>query len=181
MATTKAVSLSGLARRLVDDGLVAEDKATEALTAAKSEKIPFVTYVVREGMANSRDVAVAAADEFGVPLLDLGGSDPESLPKELVDEKLVRQHHTLPLFRRGNRLYVAVSDPTNLLALDEIKFHTGLSTEAILVEEDKLAAAIDKFLQSAEDALTDLSDGDLDDLDLASQLHRHGLHAVTDA
>jgi len=92
----------------------------------------------------------------------------ENLPTSLVDEKLIRQHHALPLFKRGNRLFVAVSDPTNLQALDEIKFHTGISTEAILVEEDKLGKAIDKALDSADTSMTDLLDEDLDNLKITS-------------
>ncbi|VAX05144.1 Type IV fimbrial assembly, ATPase PilB, partial [hydrothermal vent metagenome] len=88
---------------------------------------------------------------------------------KLVDEKLVRRHHALPLFKRGNRLFVAVSDPTNLQALDEIKFHVGASTEAILVEEGKLKSTIEKAMASADTALAELSgDGDLDTLDISS-------------
>jgi type IV pilus assembly protein PilB len=94
--------------------------------------------------------------------------DLDAAPVSLVDEKLIRQHHTLPLFKRGNRLFVAVSDPTNLQALDEIKFHTGISTETILVEEDKLVKAIDLALDSADTSMTDLLDEDLDNLEISA-------------
>ncbi len=90
----------------------------------------------------------------------------DNAPLSLVDEKLIRQHHALPLFKRGNRLFVAVSDPTNLQALDEIKFHTGISTETILVEEDKLTKAIEKALDSADSSMSDLLDEDLDNLEV---------------
>ena len=99
--------------------------------------------------------------------MDLSAFDLESAPRDLVKEQLIRRHNALPLVRRGIRLFVAVSDPTNLQALDEIKFHTGVNTEPVLVEEDKLAALIEQFLsQTEDDGLGDLDGGDLDDLDL---------------
>ncbi len=170
MATTKSISLSGLARRLVDDGLLQESAAAEALQAAKTDKITLVSYLVKNDMVEARAVALAASDEFGAPLLDLDALSAANLPKEIIEEKLIRKHHTLPLFSRGNRLFVALSDPTNLLAMDEIKFHTGRGVEAILVEEDKLSSLIETYLQSAEDALGDLDDDmeGLDDLDISA-------------
>ncbi|MFV2089036.1 MAG: type IV-A pilus assembly ATPase PilB, partial [Pseudomonadales bacterium] len=103
------------------------------------------------------------------PLMDLACFDLEAIPKDLVKDNLIRQHHALPLIRRGVRLFVAVSDPTNLQALEEIRFHTGVSTEAVLVEDDKLSAIIDQFLSAQEDGgLGELGDDDLEDLDLES-------------
>ena len=93
--------------------------------------------------------------------------DTEFFPKELVDAKLIRNLHALPLFKRGNRLHVAVSDPTNLQALDEFKFNTGISTDAILVEESKLTSAIEKYLDDADATLGDLEDTDLENLDIS--------------
>jgi type IV pilus assembly protein PilB len=97
-------------------------------------------------------VAESASDEFGTPLLDLSAFNIDTCPKNLVDVKLIEKHHTIPLFKRGNRLYLAVSDPTNLHALDEIKFHTGISTEAVLVDETSLSRVLVKFLKAAEEA-----------------------------
>ncbi len=120
--------------------------------------------------ADSSRIAEAASDEFGTPLLDLAAFNMETCPKTLVDPKLVEKHHTIPLFKRANRLYLAVSDPTNLHALDEIKFHTGISTEAILVDEGALMRVMQKFLKSAEEAtgavFTDLDAVGLEDLDI---------------
>jgi type IV pilus assembly protein PilB len=84
------------------------------------------------------------------------------MPEKVVDEKLVRKHNALPLYKRGNRLFIAVSDPTNIQALDEIKFNTGLSTDAILVDDAKLRAAIDKYLESQDTTMGDLDDADLE-------------------
>lgn len=87
----------------------------------------------------------------------------------MANEKLIRQHNALPLFKRGNRLFVAVSDPTNLAGLDEIKFQANLTTEAILVEEDKLAKVIEKVLEAKDNTISALSDdADLDNLDITS-------------
>jgi len=169
MVTTNPVShLSGLAKRLVLDGLLAEELAAEAQEKALKKREPFVSYLVDNKIVAGSDIAASACQEFGTPLLDLAAMELENLPISLVDEKLIRQHHALPLFKRGNRLFVAVSDPTNLQALDEIKFHTGISTEAILVEEDKLGKAIDKALDSADTSMTDLLDEDLDNLDISN-------------
>ncbi|MEN8692431.1 MAG: type IV-A pilus assembly ATPase PilB [Desulfobacterales bacterium] len=169
MVTTSAISqLSGLAKRLVVDGLLEEEQATDAQEKALKNREPFVSYLVENKLVASSAIASSACHEFGVPLFDLSSMELEAAPVALVDEKLIRQHHTLPLFRRGNRLFVAVSDPTNLQALDEIKFHTGISTETILVEEDKLIKAIDHALDSADTSMSDLLDEDLDNLDISS-------------
>lgn len=167
MATTNPqVNLSGLARRLVQDNLLDETAAGRALDEARKKRIPFVAYLVEHKVASASAIAWSAAQEFGVPVLDISVMDLELAPVKLVDEKLIRQHHALPLFKRGNRLYVAVSDPTNLQALDEIKFHTGINTDPILVEDDKLAKAIDRALEANEAPMDQMLDEDLDNLSI---------------
>ncbi len=167
MATTNPqMNLSGLARRLVQDDLLDESSAGRALDEARKKRIPFVTYLVEHKVAVSSAIAWSAAQEFGVPVLDISAMDLEHAPVKLVDEKLIRQHRALPLFKRGNRLYVAVSDPTNLQALDEIKFHTGVNTDPILVEDDKLAKAIDRALEANEQPMDQMLDEDLDNLSI---------------
>lgn len=166
-STTVTTHLSGLARRLIRDNLLTEDDAATACENAVKSKTPFVSYLVEHKLLRSAEIAASASQEFGVPLLDLNALELEGAPIGLVDEKLVRLHHALPLFRRSNRLFVGVSDPTNLQALDEIKFHTGIGTEAILVEEDKLAKAIERVLDSATTSMSDLLDEDLDNLDIS--------------
>jgi type IV pilus assembly protein PilB len=163
------IHLGGLARRLVQDGMIDEEAATKAHEEAKKKKMPFVSYLVENKIMGSLDIANAAANEFGIPLFDLNTMDMEVAATSLVEEKLIRQHHALPLFKRGNRLYVAVSDPTNLQAMDEIKFHVGASTEPILVEEKKLSNAIDHAMDAQDTSLQDLDDADLDDLDISAE------------
>ncbi len=164
---TQTVPLSGLARRLVEDGILDADTAQTASDDARKAGLAFVSYLIRNELANPRSIATSASEEFGVPIIDLSAFDLDSIPKELVKERLIRQHNALPLIRRGSRLFVAVSDPTNLQALDEIQFHTGINTDPILVEEDKLATIIEQFLTRQDDSpLGDLEDNDLDDLDL---------------
>ena len=159
------IQLSGLARRLVEDNLLEEDVAREATEEARKTRVPFVTHLVQNNIVDSKAIATSASEEFGTPLLDITALDPDAIPKDLVDEKLIRSNHAIPVFHRGNRLFVAVSDPTNRTGLDEIKFQTGISTEEVLVEENKLAAFIENFLESQEDdGMGDL--GDDDDLDL---------------
>ncbi len=160
------IQLSGLARRLVEDKLLEDTVAKEASEEARKTRVPFVTHLVQNNLVGARDIANAAAEEFGTPLLDISALDPEAIPKNLVDEKLIRAHHALPVFHRGNRLFIAVADPTNRQALSDIQFQTGIATEEILVEENKLSAFIESFLESQEgDGLGDLGDDDVD-LDL---------------
>ncbi len=157
--------LNGLARRLVADNLLDPELARKALSQSTKEKVPFVQHLVANAMLDARTIARVASEEFGAPLFDLDSLNRESIPDKLVDEKLIRKHHALPIMKRGTRLFLAVADPTDLHALDEIKFNTGLNTDAILVEADKLAAAIEKFLTSQDNlgtALGDFEDSDLD-------------------
>jgi len=169
MATPKAhMSLNGLARKLVLDGLLSEPDALKAQETATKKKMPLVSYLVESKLVGSKDLANAAAHEFGLPLLDINTIEIDPDITRLVDEKLVRQHHGLPIFKRGNRLFIAVSDPTNLIALDEIKFHAGTNTEPVLVEEDKLNIVIEKAMSASDTTLQEL-DGDLDDIDISSE------------
>ncbi len=169
MATSTATPLSGLARMLVRDGILDERKAQQSYQDAAAERIPFVSYLVQKQHADGHRIAEAASVEFGTPYFDLRAFNISNMPAGLIQEKLIRKHHTLPLCRRGNRLFIAVSDPTNLRALDEIKFHTGLSTDAVLVEERLLADAINRYLESQEEDYTstlgNLEEG-LEDLDV---------------
>ncbi len=169
MATQSTpVRLSGLARRLVIDGLLTETDAQAAFDQSLKEKIPLVTYLVKNGLVEDGRIAVAASEEFGAPVLDIDSLDIGLLPKDLVSEKLIRKHRAIPLFKRGSRLYVGLADPTNLQALDEIKFHTGINTDAVVVEESKLSRFIDRVVEAQEATnLGDLSDSDLDGLDIS--------------
>lgn len=146
----------------MDDGLLEEAAAKDAFIQASQNKIPLITYLVQNELANSGGLAFSAAMEFGVSVLDLSAFLPEMMPDKVVDEKLIRKHNALPLYKRGNRLFIAVSDPTNIQALDEIKFNTGLSTDAVLVDDAKLRAAIDKYLESHDSTMGDLDDADLE-------------------
>jgi len=176
------ISLSGLAKRLVTDGLLSEALAEESLRLARRDKIPFVTYLVKNQVADGRSVALSASQEFGAPLLDLSGFDLVNCPRDLVDPKLLQKHRMLPLFRRGNRLFLAASDPTNITAFDELKFHTGLSTDVIVVDENQLSPAIDQLIDMIEgnDSLRSLlADADLDELNV--EVNPTGGEAEADA
>lgn len=132
----------------------------------RPKKISFVAQLVDSKTLDAYSIAETGANEFGVPLFDITTIDMDALAVKAVEEKLIRKHHVLPLFKRGNRLYVAVADPTNLQALDEIKFQTGLTAEPILVEQDRLAKMIEKSLSAQQTSMVDLNDSDLDDLDI---------------
>jgi type IV pilus assembly protein PilB len=161
--------LSGLSRKLVNDGLLDEEKAINALKGARAEKITFTQYLVDNKILAAKKIAMEAGIEFGIPVFDLDAIDMESIPQETVtalkEKNLIEKHHAIPLFQRGSRLYIGISDPTNLVAIDDIKFATGSNTEAVLVEADKLSKIIEKILDD-DNGMDDLDD-DMDELDFA--------------
>jgi type IV pilus assembly protein PilB len=158
--------LSGLSRKLVHDGLLDKEKAINALKGAREEKVTFTQYLVKNKILEAKRIALEASSEFGLPVFDLDALDMDAIPREIVDDKLIQKHHALPLFNRGNRLYVGICDPTNLAAIDDIKFQTGKNTEAILVEADKLHSIIDKLLEE-DTGMDDMLDEGLEDLEFA--------------
>ncbi len=143
-------ALQGLPLRLIQDGLLDEKSMQVAMAAAKEANTNLVSHLVANNLANPREIAIAASQEFGVPLLDLDAIQPDLDTIKLVSDKLLAKHRVLPLVKRGKRLFVAVSDPTNLHALDEIKFQTGLSIEAVVVEEDKLQRIGTKAIEQVD-------------------------------
>ena len=164
--------LGGLPQRLVQDGLVEEAAMLDALHAARERRTSVVSQLVSSGAASARDIAVAASNEFGVPLIDLDALNVDLDSIRLVSDKLLAKHRVLPLFRRGKRLFLAVADPTNLHAIDEIKFQTSLGIEAIVVEDDKLQKALDKALEQVDNqmtALTEEGDVDLESLEVGGE------------
>ena len=163
-------ALGGLPLRLVHDGLVSESAMTEALADARDRKIQLVNWLVSQNLASARDIAIAASQEFGVPLLDLDALNMDLDTIRLVNDKLLAKHRVLPLVRRGKRLHVAVSDPTNLHAIDEIKFQTGLSIEAVVVEDDKLQTAVQKAIEQVDTSMPGLVEDefDLENLELST-------------
>jgi len=160
------VFLGGLARRLVADKLISDEQAREAQQRALKGGVPFVTALVESKALAAVRIAEAASLEFGVPLVDINALEIDPAVAREVSDKVLRKVHALPLFKRGKKTFVAVSDPTNLQALDEIKFATGNMTEPVLVEEDKLARAIETAIQATESQRMDLGDTDLENLEV---------------
>ena len=159
------LKLNGLSRKLVSDGLLEEEHAIEALNGAIKEKISFTSYLVNNQILNADKVAMEASKEFGLPVFDLDALDFESIPRDIVDDKLIKKHHAIPLYNRGKRLYIGISDPTNLAAIDDIKFQAGIHTEAVLVEENKLSKLVEKLLEEQESAIDDMMGDDLENLE----------------
>jgi type IV pilus assembly protein PilB len=159
---TDAPILTGLARQLVLAELIDEKTAAKAAQQAQRNQIPLVTYLVQNKLVNSRTLAAQAAEQFGVPHLDLAALDREQQPKDIISEKLARQHRAIPLWRRGNKLFLGISDPTLQQAVTDIQFSTGMNTEMVIVEDDKLDAAIDQYFDNGSKAMAGLGDIDLE-------------------
>jgi type IV pilus assembly protein PilB len=157
-----AGALTGLARALVQQGKLRPDRAENFARKAIQANTQFIDELVGSADVTGLSpgaIAKFAADTFGHPLLDLGAVDIEQLPKDIIDKKLVGSLRVLALRKRGNRLAVAVSDPTNTHALDQIKFQTQLAIDVIVVEHDKLMRHVEAQAQSVAQALDTMSGG----------------------
>jgi type IV pilus assembly protein PilB len=166
MATNKTtIALSGLARTLVRGGYIDQENAEKLFLESQKKKTPFVNLVVENKIVPGATVATAAAKEFGMPIvaIDLIEIDPDII--KLIGNNLIKKHSALPIFKRGKRLTIAIADPTNIQALDEIKFATGLAVHAVVVEADKLSKKIEKVIEDTDDSLDNMDDDDFDDLD----------------
>ena len=168
LLTASQSNLSGLPRRLVQDGIVSEEDIRTATEAAREAKEPLVSYLVENEMADGGAIAVAAAHEFGVPLLDISAIDIELQTLRVVDQKLLTKHRVLPLVMRGKRLFLAVSDPTNLQAIDDVQFQTNLRIDPVVVEVSRLQEYISKALEQVDTSMSSFDDDDfvLENLDV---------------
>ncbi|KXB31716.1 type IV-A pilus assembly ATPase PilB [Dechloromonas denitrificans] len=160
-ATPQTSPLSGLARALVQAGRLKEAEAEQLISQANSAKIPLIEQIIASQKASAIDIARFVADTFGYPLLDLAAFDEAHIPATAIDRKLIATHKVIPLNKRGNRLSVAIADPTNLRALDEIRFQTGLAVDPIVVEHPKLIPLVSKYSETAEDTLRNLASDDI--------------------
>ncbi len=165
-ASTNAVYLGGLARRLVSEKVAAEEIIRDLQAKSNKQGKTLVALMVEGGHATSARLAEIASNEFGSPMLDLSVMDIDPQILRDVGDKLIRKHTALPLFKRGKKLYVGIADPANIAALDEFKFATGLATEAVVVEQDKLAKLVESAANSAESTSLNVGDADLDNLEI---------------
>jgi len=167
----KEALLTGISARLVADGVISTEQAQTAIRESSKKKIPLINYLSQTLDIDSYELAELAAAEFGVPLLDLSAVDRNMFPDKLVSPALMTKHQTIPIFRRGNRLFIALADPTNIAALDEIKFATGISTEAVVVDQRALSKLLTEILDQQDslssemDQLGESSEFDLDIID----------------
>jgi type IV pilus assembly protein PilB len=163
MATNAAVrTISGLARAMVQHGLLSEYDAETMQSQAQVASVGFVEQMVLSKRMSAAQIAMFASRAFGTPMMDLAAFDTEHIDKELVDARICVTRRVLPLYKRGNRLFVAVSDPANLQALDEVRFKTNLVVDAVVVEDDKLGQAIAKVIETANQKLSSMvTDDDL--------------------
>ncbi len=154
VTTANLMGITGIARRLVLDGALSEAAARKAMEAATEEKLPLASYIAERKLVPPAALAAAHSIEFGMPLVDPLAIDPSQSAIALVKEDLLRKHQVLPLYKRGNRLFVGTADPTDNRALEELKFHTNLAVEPILVDADRIKRCLEAWLEAAE-ALAD--------------------------
>ena len=167
MSATPQAALSGLARALVQHGRLLEAEALQCTSGSGSPN-DFVLEVINRGLMSANDVARFAADTFGTPALDLAAFEQSHLAIDAIDRKLMLKHQVVALGRRGNRLALALADPSNLRILDEIRFQTGLAVDPVVVEAPKLIALVERLSESTSATLKDLT-GEEFDMDLLGQ------------
>ena len=154
-------ALTGLARALVQAGRLKESEADALHAQANATRTTFIEQLVLARKLTSAEIAKFAADTFGYPLLDLAAFDEAHIQKSAIDRKLIAAHRVIPLHKRGNRLSVAIADPTNLRALDEIRFQTGMAVDPVVVDEKLLAPLVTKLSETAEETLKNLTNEDI--------------------
>ena len=156
-----ASKYGGLAQQLISEGIVSEAHIKTAQTESQQQQVGLVPYLVEHKLANAYQLAQMLSQAFGDPLFDLDALSSDVIPKDLVDEKIVRKFNALPLFKRGQRLFVALSDPTRIDAIDAIAFNSRLSIETVVVEEDKLKKRIENLYADSMQSFDSFSDNDL--------------------
>jgi type IV pilus assembly protein PilB len=165
MATHAATrNISGLARALAQHGVMSEHEAEGMQSQAQSAGVTFVEQVLLGKRMTPQQLAVFGSRAFGIPLFDLGAFELEQIDKAYFDAKIAQTRRVLPLYKRGNRLYVAISDPANLQALEEVRFKNNLPVEPIVVEDDKLGQAIAKVIEASGTTLQEMAS--LEDIEI---------------
>jgi type IV pilus assembly protein PilB len=158
--------MSGLARSLMQAGRLTAQQAEACARKAATEKIPFIDVLIQDAVIDARALAAFCSETFGYPLLDFSAFNMASLPEKVIDPKLMQSQRAVALCKRGNRLSVGISDPTNTQALEQIKFQTELTVEPVIIDHKTLLDLVEKLGQSAEQNLKDLIGEDLETVDL---------------
>ncbi len=160
------VGLSGMARRLVSEGVLPETDVRKAMADSGQQKVTLAAWMLDNNLVDSLLLTQIASAEFVMPMMDVTSINPSTLPLGLISEALISKHQALPLFRRGKRLFVGIADPMQSHALDEIKFHSNCMVEPILVERGSLLRTIETLLNNMRDVMPDMGGGDLDGMEM---------------
>lgn len=163
------IIMEGALRRLVMDQVLSKEAAQSAQLNSRTQKIPLFRYLVENDIVPADTLAHAAAQEYGIPLLDVTAMDLSQIPLKLVEQELIEKHNVLPLWKRGQKLFLAVSDPTDSQALRDIGFHTNLSVSPILVQQDALEGAISDAFQASNEVMSGLDEEGLADLEFEDE------------
>ena len=157
-------NISGLASSLATHGLLDFDKISQILSSSISENKALTAYLVENDYITSLALAEFCEAEYGIPLLDNDSLNLTDIPEKFINQKLIEKHHALPVYVQHKTLYIAMSDPTNVAALEDFGFSFGMHTEALLIEETQLNKAIDFILEDDVSALGDM--GNIDDIEV---------------
>lgn len=160
---------TGFIRRLVEDGRMTAENMQQAMLSAKKAQQDIVPYLIENYKLSPQMIAETISLEFGEPVFDLSVYDSAQILRDVVDIKLITKHRILPIFRRGNILYLATSNPTNMDAMDAIRFNSKMNIEAIIVEHPQLEKFIEQNFAQANSF--EFADDDID-LDLEQDFEK---------
>ncbi|MGE4073131.1 MAG: type IV-A pilus assembly ATPase PilB [Lysobacterales bacterium] len=165
--STTLSGLSGVARRLVAEGALSEADARKASEASSKQRVSLIAYLIENGLADPKATAAAASQEFGVPLFDALAVDLKIAPIRSIEQALIEKHRAVPLFRRGNRMFIGIADPTNDRALEEIKFQSKTLVEPIIVDDNTLTRLIEQAMSQGDTIAEGMDDDEgLENLDV---------------
>lgn len=172
MALGKEEKLQGISQSLVNSKNISKDNALKYISEAKANHQTFAQFVIENKIISGLDIAILVSSDFGMPMLDIDTIDRDVMPEKLVSEKLIRRHNVIPLFKRGDSLYIGLEDPSTQTSLKEIQFHTGLTTYGVIIEADKLHRHIEQMLNENESAALgdylDDSSSELESLEISN-------------
>ena len=166
---------SRLGEILVKDSLISADQLKQALDYQKKNGGRLGTCLVKLGLVSDDDITAVLSRQYGVPSINLKFYEVDPTVIKLVPQETAVRYQIVPLSRVGSTLTIAMTDPTNVFAMDDIKFMTGFNVEPVVASETAIAEAIHKFygdVESVEEldkVMKDLTGEDADALELAGE------------
>ena len=158
-------SLSRLGDRLVAEKLITTEQLQRALAEQKGSADKLGTILVRLGFITEDSLVSFLSKQYSIPAITVAQVDPDPDVLKLVPEQIAKKHSVLPIKRMGNTLTLAMADPTNVFALDDVGFMTGLQIQPVVASEAAIRKAFERLYEtgaSVTDMMSELEEADTD-------------------